>query len=445
MDLLAATSPLLKKDKFLFGTATSAFQIEGGANLGGRSPSIWDDFCREPGRVKGGDDGTRGTDHYHRIEEDVALIKELGFDAYRFSFSWSRLLPKRGQINPEGIAFYQRLLRSLDKAGIAAHATLYHWDLPSYLEEHGGWINRETAYAFQEYATLIAQTFGSELSSIATLNEPFCSAFCGYLWGVHAPGYQNRSMAYQAAHHLLLAHGLGLEALRTYNPQGRAGIVLNFTPAYPDSSKEEDQKAALLANLEHNHWFIKALLEGEYPKELIKKAPDCKPVMGPKDMELIHKPLDFLGVNFYTRQVVKKGGDLYEPVVTDADKTDIGWDVSSESFYDLFTTQLAAYKLPPVYITENGAAYHDGPNEKGIICDQRRMNYYRSHLKVIERLVESGHDIRGYFAWSLMDNFEWAEGYSQRFGLVYVDYETMTRTIKESGRMFQNCLTRREP
>ncbi|SMF02062.1 GH1 family beta-glucosidase [Pseudobacteriovorax antillogorgiicola] len=437
-------SPLLNRDQFLFGTATSSFQIEGGADLGGRTPSIWDDFCLEKGRVKGGDDGRKGTNHFHLWKDDIDLIEHLNFDAYRFSLSWSRIIPARGQINEEGLRFYEDIIDRCNERGIKPFITLYHWDLPTYLEDRGGWINRETAYDFAEYAAVVAKRFGDKVSSIATLNEPFCSAFLGYLWGVHAPGYKNRRMAFQAAHHLMLAHGLGMTELKKHAPQTKNGIVLNFTPAYPASSSASDQLATARADYEHTFWFSDALFRGRYPEELINDEPDSKPCMMPGDMEVISQDVDFLGVNFYSRQLVSLSTNGYKVQPAPDPKTDIGWEVFPKALFDLFQDKFSRYdKLPPIYITENGAAYNEGVDANGEVIDAKRIEYYQQHLNEVERLIDEGYPIKGYFAWSLMDNFEWAEGYSQRFGIVHVDYETMKRTPKASAKMFKDLLASR--
>ncbi len=439
-------SKLLNKKDFVFGVATSSFQIEGGHDKGGRTPSIWDDFCLQEGRVKGGDDGRQGVRHYDFWQQDLDLIKELHFDAYRFSISWSRVMSERGKVNQQGIDFYHKLIDGLNQRGIKPFITLYHWDLPSYLENHGGWINRETSYEFANYAQLIAQQFGEKVSSIATHNEPLCAAFCGYLWGIHAPGYKDRRMAFQAAHHLMLGHGLAMQKLRTYAPNAENGIVINFTPAYAASNDEKDQLACKLADAEQNFWFTDALFRSEYPEELIKAVPDSKPTIFPGDMEIISQPIDFLGVNFYSRQVVTMGDEGYKSVNTEGPKTDIGWEVYPQALYDLFQDKLAQRysRLPPLYITENGAAFNDSPDNKGVTHDQRRMDYYQEHLNQVDKLITKGFNIKGYFCWSLLDNFEWAEGYSQRFGMVYVDYETWQRIPKDSALMFQDFLAKRQ-
>ena len=441
-----SNSPILDKDRFIIGTATSSFQIEGGAALGGRSPSIWDDFCLENGRVKGGDDGRRGTDHFNRWQEDVDLIKDLNFDAYRFSISWSRIYPQKGQLNQEGLDYYKNIIDRLNQNGIKPFVTLYHWDLPSYLEERGGWLNRETAYLFADYAETIAQEFGDKVQSIATLNEPFCSAFLGYLWGIHAPGYKDRRMAFQAAHHLMLAHGLAMSKLKEFAKNCENGIVLNFTPSYPASDSPQDKLASRMADNEHTFWFADALLLGSYPKDLIEEHPDSKPSIMPGDMEIISQPVDFLGINFYSRIIAETHKSGYGTQECKGEKTDIGWEVYPQALYDLIKDKFQRYdQLPPMYITENGAAYNlDAPGDK-ILEDHKRISYYQGHLEKVEQLLSEGFPIKGYFAWSLMDNFEWAEGYSQRFGIVHVDFETMKRSPKASALSFKNLLAKRLP
>lgn len=435
---------ILNKKEFIIGTATSSFQIEGGADLGGRSPSIWDDYCQMEGRVKDGDDGRLGTDHFHRWQEDVDLIKDLNFDAYRFSISWSRIFPEKGVFNPEGLAFYSDMIDRLNEKGIKPFVTLYHWDLPSYLEERGGWLNRETSYLFADYAELIAKELGDKVQSIATLNEPFCSAFLGYMWGLHAPGYKDRRMAFQAGHHLMLGHGLAMQRLQEYAPNCDNGIVLNFTPAYPASDRNEDHLAARRADYEHTFWFSDALFLGEYPEALMQLEPDSKPCVMEGDMELISQKVDFLGVNFYSRNLVKDDPSGYAPAEMENGKTDIGWEIYPQALYDLIKHKFAAYDLPDIYITENGAAYNlDQPGDDRL-DDQNRISYYQRHLEQVENLVEEGFPLKGYFAWSLMDNFEWAEGYSQRFGIVHVDFETMERTPKASAKSFKKLLASRE-
>ncbi len=429
--------------EFLFGSATSSYQIEGGAAQ--RLPSIWDTFCSTPGKIRDRSDGRVACDHISRWSEDVDLMAELGFDAYRFSISWPRVINPDGSMREEGIAFYTDLLDRLNQNGIRPFVTLYHWDLPQYLEDEGGWLNRETAFRFREYTELVSKEFASRVYSFATLNEPFCSAYYGYETGMHAPGRTSRAHGNRAGHHLLLAHGLAMPVLQENSPDSLNGIVLNFTPCYPATDSVEDIQAAQRADETFNQWYIRPLMERLYPS-IIDSLPDAeKPEIHPGDMELIAHPLDFLGVNYYTRAVYRADQD--KPFVrlppVNRPLTEMGWEIYPEAFTDLLVSLDRKYELPPVYITENGAAMKDS-FDQGQIVDSSRAHYFQDHLEAIDRAMEQGVDIRGYFAWTLMDNFEWADGYEKRFGLVHVDYTTQKRTVKMSGLSFRDMLKRRE-
>lgn len=432
----------MNSEDFLFGSATSSFQIEGGADQ--RLPSIWDTFCSIPGKIRDSSDGSVACDHITRWREDVDLMAELGLNAYRFSVSWPRVINRDGSLREEGIAFYIGLLDRLNEHAIRPFVTLYHWDLPQYLEDKGGWLNRETAYRFTEYTERVIREFGSRVYSYATLNEPFCSAYYGYETGMHAPGLANRSFGKKAAHHLLLAHGLAMPVLKSGAPESLNGIVLNFTPCYPASDSTEDRRAAQRADQTFNQWYIKPLMDGSYPLFMDSLPEDEKPEIHPGDLDLIAHPLDFLGVNYYTRAIYR--ADRSSPFVRlpplNRPLTEMGWEVYPEAFTDLLVSLDRQYKLPPVYVTENGAAVRDVV-EDGRINDVERVHYFQDHLQAVGRAMEQGVDIRGYFAWSLMDNFEWAEGYEKRFGIVHVDYRTQRRTIKMSGLAFKDLLTRR--
>lgn len=434
-------SPLNSPD-FLFGSATSSYQIEGGADK--RLPSIWDTFCSRPGKIRDRSDGSIACDHITRWREDVDLMAELGFDAYRFSISWPRVINTDGSLREEGMAFYLGLLERLNENGIRPFVTLYHWDLPQFLEDAGGWLNRETAYRFRDYADKVTREFGSGVYSYATLNEPFCSAYYGYETGMHAPGLADRRFGKKAAHHLLLAHGLAMPVLQKNSPGSLNGIVLNFTPSYPATDSVEDERAARWADEEFNHWYIGPVLEGAYPR-IIESLPDEeKPDIRPGDLDLMAQPLDFLGVNYYTRAVCRS--DPGKPYVSlppaGRPVTAMGWEICPRAFTELLVSLNRKYRLPPVYITENGAAFED-LMDRGQINDLHRTLYFQQHLDAVGRALEQGVDIRGYFAWSLMDNFEWAEGYEKRFGIVHVDYGTQRRTVKMSGIAFRDLLGRR--
>lgn len=434
----------MKSKDFIFGTATAAFQIEGANTADGRCESIWDRFCATPGKVQDGDDGAVACDHYNRLEQDLDLIKELGFDAYRFSIAWPRIEPAPGEWNEKGFEFYQRLIDGLIERGIQPYATLYHWDLPQYLQEKGGWVNRETCYAFAAYAEKITERFGDRVVSYATFNEPWCSAFMGHRFGQHAPGFQDDRLTFQTAHHLMLAHGLALPKMRANAPKAQHGIVLNFVSAYANTDAIDDLKAAQFCDEENNHLFLEALLNGRYPTIAFDKHPDWTPTQMPGDLEIIKAPMDFIGINYYSRIVVRGSSSSdYEIVEQDLPKTDIGWPIYPKAMTDLLVNYSKRYaNMPPIYITENGAADNTSCTD-GEVNDSMRTDYYAEHLAALNCAIEAGVDVRGYFAWSLMDNFEWAYGYSQRFGIVHVDYDTQVRTIKKSGKAWQEFLRER--
>lgn len=436
---LPESSPLLEP-KFLFGVATSSFQIEGA--LDSRDRCIWDTFCEKDGAVIDKSNGSVACEHYERWEEDVELVESMGFKAYRLSISWPRVVKQDGSLNQAGITFYKNLLIKLQKSDIKAFVTLYHWDLPQHLEDKGGWLNRDTAYAFQDYTKAVVKEFQGLVYSYATLNEPFCSSYLGYEIGTHAPGITGRKYGRQAAHHLLLAHGLAMDVLSKHSPNTENGIVLNFTTAYAFS--ESDELAAERANQYFNHWYAKPLFDATYPEVIDDLDDQDKPIIKEGDFDIIAHPLDFLGVNYYTRTVYKddNNGWFEEHPISKCERTDIGWEVYPDGLTKILTQLNERYNLPPIYITENGAAIHDNVKD-GKVVDPRRIEYYNMHLNAVNVAIEKNVIIKGYFAWSLMDNFEWAEGYTQRFGIVYVDFETQARTIKDSGYAFKQLLKSR--
>ncbi|MGZ9898679.1 GH1 family beta-glucosidase [Shewanella gaetbuli] len=438
---LPAQSPMLSKD-FIYGVATASFQIEGSADT--RLPSIWDTFCATPGKIRDNSDGKQACEHVKLWQQDVDLIESLGVDAYRLSISWPRVMQKDGSLNQQGVNFYIQLLDALIAKGIKPFVTLYHWDLPQHIEDDGGWLNRETAYLFEDYAKKIVQALGDRVFSYATFNEPFCSAFLGYEVGIHAPGKAKVSYGRQAAHHILLAHGLAMQALQQYSPNSLNGIVLNFTPCYANANNAEDINAAELADQYHNQWYIKPLFDKCYPDIIDKLADDEKPQVEAGDFDIIAQPIDFLGINFYTRAVYTTSeNEFFQQVdMVDAPKTDIGWEIYPQAFTDLLTSLNEKYSLPPIFITENGAAMAD-KLENNQVSDIDRIEYYHSHLNAVNNAISSGVNVAGYFAWSLMDNFEWAEGYLKRFGIVYVDYQTQQRTVKASGLAYRDLINAR--
>lgn len=425
---------------FVWGVATAAFQIEGATREDGRGPSIWDTFCATPGKVENGDTGEIACDHYHLWENDLELIQGLGVSAYRFSLSWPRILPEgTGRVNSKGLDFYDRLVDGMLARGLEPYATLYHWDLPQALQDRGGWGERDTAYAFAHYAELVAKRLGDRVSAYATMNEPWCISLLSHFIGEHAPGAKDLPLALQAAHHVLLAHGLAQPALRAQASGADQGIVLNFTPSYPASDTPEDIAAATRFDGSFNRWFSDPLFKGSYPEDLWNYYGAAVPRVEPDDLKIISAPLDFLGVNYYTRAVVAHDPDGWlgqRSVPVEAEHTDMGWEVFPEGLSDLLRRLARDYDVP-MYVTENGAAHPDVLSD-GTVQDDARVRYLEGHLHAVQTALANGVDVRGYFAWSLMDNFEWAKGYSKRFGLVYVDYETQTRTLKESAHWYQS-------
>lgn len=430
----------LPKD-FLFGVATAAYQIEGAHDQDGRKPSIWDAFSHMPGRVHNGDTGDIACDHYHRWSSDLDMIQSLGMDAYRFSIAWPRVIPDgRGKVNAAGIGFYDKLIDGCLERGIQPFATLYHWDLPIQLQGHGGWAARSTAEAFAEYASVIAGHFGDRLQTLTTLNEPWCSAILGHLLGIHAPGEKSMAATVAAIHHLNLAHGLGVQAIRAQT-KCPAGIALNLHSTYPANDEPESHEAASRFFDFHNRSFLDPIFRAHYPAGFVESLEPMMPAGWQDDLAQIAQPLDFWGLNYYTpARVLNDANAPYPaskagPKRAGAESTDIGWEIAPDAFGDLLHTVYREYQLPPCYITENGACYNDEPKD-GVVDDQRRINYLDLHLSELAQVIEAGLPVHGYFGWSLMDNFEWAEGYLMRFGLVHVDYETQVRTVKASGHWF---------
>ena len=430
---------------FTFGVATAAFQIEGASKADGRKPSIWDAFSNMPGRVFGRHNGDIACDHYNRLDDDLDLIKSLGVSAYRFSIAWPRVIPDgTGPVNEKGLDFYDRLVDGLKARGIKAFATLYHWDLPLMLAGDGGWTSRSTAYAFQRYVKTVIARLGDRLDAVATFNEPWCSVWLSHLYGIHAPGERNMDAALHALHFTNLAHGLGVSAIRSERPKLPVGLVLNAHQVYPGSERKPDIAAADRAFDFHNGVFFGPVFKGEYPEGFMSALGDRMPAIEPGDMETISQKLDWWGLNYYTPMRVNADHSRHPdypatvpaPPAVDT-KTDIGWEVFPAALGDLVRKLNATYTLPDCYITENGACYNMGPDEDGSVDDQPRLDYVAEHLGVTADLINEGFPMRGYFAWSLMDNFEWAEGYNMRFGIVHVDYETQVRTVKKSGHWYR--------
>jgi len=424
--------------QFTFGVATSSYQIEGATQEGGRGPSIWDTFCREPGRISDGSSGDVACDHYHRWEHDLDLIRDLGVDAYRFSVAWPRVQPDgKGAVNAHGLDFYEHLVDGMLARGIQPYLTLYHWDLPQPLQDEGGWANRDTAHRFAEYARIVAERLGDRVATYATLNEPWCSSILSYQIGEHAPGLRDRKLALAAAHHLLLGHGQATLALRSIVPATRLGIVLNLNPAYPATNDPRDIDAARLEDGAFNRWFVDPILRGAYPADMWDHYGADVPDVHEGDLDVIATPIDFLGVNYYSRAYVSADRTARPD---GAEYTHMGWEVYPQGLTDLLKRLGSDYpNLPPVYITENGAAYPDALDGSAV-RDDARVRYFQTHLQATLEAARAGVNIHGYFAWSLMDNFEWAHGYSKRFGLVYVDYGNQRRILKDSGLWYRDFL-----
>ncbi len=429
---------------FVWGVATASYQIEGAFNEDGRGESIWDRFSKTPGKVLNGDNGDIACDHYHRYKQDIALTKELGVDSYRFSLSWPRILPEgTGAVNHTGLDFYKRVIEELLSRGVAPAVTLYHWDLPQVLEDKGGWLNRDIAKYFRDYAMIVFEGLGDVVSSWITLNEPWCSAFLGYGNGEHAPGMRDFPAHFTAAHHLLLGHGLALQGYRELNLPAGIGITLNLTPQYPVSQDPRDLAASQKADGFQNRWYLDPIFKGSYPEDMVDYLAFVDGAVQAGDLELISKPNDFLGINFYSRTLISAdAGGLPRTENPRRDVTAMGWEVYPEALYDLLIRVHQDYGPISLYITENGAAYDDAV-EHGRIKDSRRREYLEKHFAQAARAIRAGVPLKGYYVWSLLDNFEWAFGYDRRFGIVYVDFATQERIFKDSAFWYQSFLRKR--
>ncbi len=429
---------MINRANFLLGVATSAYQIEGAVNEDGRGKSIWDLFSHTPGKTKNGDTGDNACDHYHQMQNDVELLAWLGVDAYRFSIAWPRVIPNGlGAVNEKGLDFYERLVDTLIAEGIRPAVTLYHWDLPSELE--GGWLNRKTAYAFAEYTRVIAKRLGDRVSMWFTHNEPWCQAFLGYEHGLFAPGRRNMKEALQCAHHLLLSHGLAVDALSEY-VHAPIGPALNFMPAHPATEAKADRDAATRQDGYFNKWFVHPISGRGYPEEMLSVYGALMPKTPEADLDLIARPVDLLGVNYYERCIISgaEEGVLKlkhepRPGPHTADR-----EIYPQGLFEILTRMHREYGFKNLAVTENGAAFHETPNSEGYVDDQARVAFFKSHLEQAQRAVDAGVPLNAYFAWSLMDNFEWTEGYSMRYGLVHVDFATQKRTPKASAHYLRS-------
>ena len=426
---------------FVWGVATSSFQIEGAAMDDGKGESIWDVFCRKPGAIADGSDGHIACDHCHRLDEDLDLIGSLGVNAYRFSVSWPRVQPLgRGPWNEAGLAFYERLVDGLLARGVAPYLTLNHWDLPQALQDRGGWASRDTVHRFVDYALGIQRRLGDRLAAITTHNEPWVIAKLGHEDGVFAPGIRDSAVAMQVSHHLLLSHGLALQALRSAGSQARLGIVLNLAPVQPATDTPADAAKARLEDGLQLRWYMDPLFRGAYPVDVLDHLGEDAPRIEPGDLAAIATPLDFLGINYYSRSVVS-AGEPFDVRRSGLPITDMGWEVCPEGLTELLLRLHRDYPVPPVFVTENGGAFRDEWVD-GRIDDRERADYIASHIGAVGAAMGQGVPMAGYMVWSLMDNFEWTSGYAKRFGIVHVDYATQRRTPKASARWYQRFLQR---
>ena len=419
---------------FEWGAATASYQIEGAAAEDGKGEGIWDRFSHSPGRVRNGETGDVACDHYHRYKKDVALMGNLGLDAYRFSVSWPRIFPSgRGSVNEPGLDFYDRLVDELLAEGITPYLTLYHWDLPQALEDEGGWPRRSTAEAFGEYASVVAGRLGDRVTHFATFNEPNIVSDHGYRIGSHAPGRAEPDAALAAAHHLLVAHGMGVQAIRTAAPGVKCGIVLNLEPRHPASPHILDVEAAAVAHDQVNRWFLDPVTGRGYPEDGARAWGWRREEILDGDLELIATPIDFVGVNYYSRQFVRSPLlPPLEPARPEPERTAMGWEVFPSGLTEVLEFTTSRTGDLALYVTENGAAY--GLTSDDPTRDPERVSFFHRHLEAALTAIERGVPLRGYFAWSLLDNFEWAHGYTPRFGLVHVDYDTLERRVRDSGR-----------
>ena len=432
-------------DDFVWGCATASYQIEGAWDQDGKGESIWDRYVHTPDKIRDGDTGDDACDHYNRYKDDVELMKELGLRSYRFSISWPRCYPDgTDKVNLQGIDFYNRLVDTLLEAGIVPFPTLYHWDLPQALQDKGGWANRDMAKRFEEYAFNIVEHLGDRIKRWLLFNEPWVFTILGYLTGTHAPGIRDASMALRATHVVNLAQGMAARTMRATGKVDALGTAFSMGGVYPATDSPEDRAAAERRFAFNSLWFLETVQNGRYPDAYIGGTDLARLGAEDGDMELIKEPLDFIGINLYTRSVI--ANDPNDPnlgtrdvPVEKAERTDFGWEVYPRALHDVIMRIWNDYKLP-IYVTENGCSYDDGPDARGVVDDQRRVSFLQRYIAAVARAREEGADVRGYFLWSLMDNFEWGMGYSQRFGITHVDFTTQERIIKQSGYWYQKLI-----
>lgn len=430
----------------MWGAATASYQIEGAYQEDGRGESIWDAFAHTPGKILNGDTGDVACDHYHRWRDDIALMKSLGYPYYRFSLGWPRILPEgRGKINQPGLDFYSRLVDGLLEAGIVPMATLYHWDLPTAIKD--AWLNRSVVDAFAEYTSVVARHLGDRVKYWFTINEPWCASHLSYTIGEHAPGLKDRSLGILAAHHLLMAHGVGVKELRIGVPDAQVGIVLNMSPVHNDPDAPVSDDVVRHVDGEALRWFADPVYCKGYPQDMLEdyvrmgvlqsKEPEF---IQPGDLELIAQETDLIGLNYYTRNVVSSDAALLQKKRAAMEKTDIDWEVYPQGLYEFIERIDRDYHPKQIMVAENGASYGDGPDQTGRVRDQKRINYLQSHIQAVWQAIQDSMPVTAYLQWSLLDNFEWAKGYSQRFGIIYVDFETQQRYIKDSAYWYSDVI-----
>ncbi|GAB4350564.1 MAG: GH1 family beta-glucosidase [Oricola sp.] len=431
-------------DGFIFGVATAAYQVEG-SSFGGAGASHWDTFAATPGNVVNAETGAVACDHYHRYREDLDLVRAGGFDAYRFSTSWARVMPDGRTASPQGLDYYDRLADAMRERGLKPYLTLYHWDLPAALADLGGWRNRDVASWFADFAETVIARIGDRMAAVATINEPWCVSWLSHFLGIHAPGLRDIRATARAMHHVLLAHARAMQAMRAAG-QPELGIVLNFEHAEPASGRSEDIAAARRHDGYYNRWFIEAITHKSYPEDVLDGFAGHMPDGFDKDLDAIGQPIDWLGVNYYTRANIARDPDSAWPSLKSVpgplEKTDMGWEIYPDGLYRILTRLARDYtKDTPIVVTENGMAWNDRV-ENGRVDDAERIAYFDQHLGAVRQAIADGAPVRGYFGWSLLDNYEWALGYGKRFGLVHVDYDTQKRTPKASFEAFRHAIGR---
>ncbi len=423
-------------EDFIFGFGTSSYQIEGAVSEGGREPSIWDTFCEMPGKIKDGSSGAAACNHYHLYKEDVKLMKTLNAEAYLFSIAWPRVM-KGGVFNPEGIDFYSRLVDELLESGIEPFAKLYHWDLPQSLQDKGGWVNRDTAFRFTEYADAVSRKLGDRVKKWISHNEPWCVSFLGMLHGEFAPGYGDLKDTLTASHNLLLSHGLAAVPIRSNVDKLEYGIGPNYLPVYPASDSDEDNAAAARFDGYFNRWFFDPVFGKGYPNDMLEFYGNSMPAVSDEDIKAIAVPLDFIGINYYNALMIKQspGSGLLETESVPMQKVEHSADreIYPQGLYDTLMSIQSDYSPKAVYITENGAAFDDPAPADGRVHDESRVNFLRDHFSIAQKALQDGVPLKGFFVWSLLDNFEWSSGYSLKYGVVHVDMDTQKRTVKDSG------------